>query len=171
MSSTPTKPDPGDVRAGYQLVGQLIAYEGQLVWSQTGVFVLVLAALLAGAFLEKLPGVTSKELTAFLQLVSALFALVSSLVWWSMALRSRKYYNYWVAQGRELEQHMPGIAILTEGRRLGMRKEIVVGGDHMKLSSLATFTHSTLMHYTYALVTTICTFVVLSRLSTFIRIL
>jgi hypothetical protein len=168
-SAHPT--DPLDVRAAYQVVGQLIVYEGRLVWNHATVFALILGVLLVGAFLPTFPGVSSKELTALLQSTSALLAVASAMVWWSMAVRSRAYYAYWIAQGRALESQMPGISILTEGRRLGRGNEVSIAGDVVKLPLLARFSHSIQVHYLYALVSAISAVVALNRLWNLARVL
>lgn len=156
-------PSNADVHAGYQLVGQLMAYEGQIVWIHAGVFSLVLAALLTGAFTTTFPGVTGLKSTAALQLAASILALASTLVWWSMALRSRHYYNYWIAQGRELEKHMPGINVLTQGRCLGRGDVVVVGGDTLKLGPTATYRHSLQFNYLYGVVTVLCVLATVNR--------
>ena len=66
---------------------------------------------------------------------------------------------------------MPGIDILTKGRKLGIGCEVEAGGDKLKLRAFATIPHKYQIYYTYALVTSICTLVLLSRLCSLIRIL
>mgnify|MGYP003576968661 CR=1 FL=1 len=95
-----------DIRTAYQAAVQLIIYEGQLTWWSLAVFMAFATLLIAGAASTSFLGVTNAQLVAMVSLLFAIAGVISSLMWWSMLARGRRYYEYWVASARALEQQM-----------------------------------------------------------------
>ncbi len=114
-----------DIRAAYQAAVGLVAYEGQLSWHTTSVFVQFGFLLIAAAVSPLFVDTGSLGLKASAGLLLSVVGAIASVMWWSMVARSRKYYQYWIYTARELEQYLSDrVQTFTRGSRFAGNHEV-----------------------------------------------
>src|SRR5215213_4900533 len=126
-----------DIRVAYQVAARLITYEGSLAWRTTSIFIQFATLLIAGASFPSLVGSLDPRLVASLGLLFSSAGFTASAMWWSMVLRSRRYYEYWILRAGELETLMdPRIRTFRDGLSFSKGNELKVGGSNIKFETI-----------------------------------
>ena len=155
-----------DLRAAYSAAVQLIGYEGQLVWRATGIYMGFASILIAGAVFPSFVPTHDSHIIGGIGLVVAAGGFVATILWWSMIARSRKYYAYWIASARELEQHLDWrITTLQRGHEFAEGGRPRVKEEVHMFRSIERVKMTTNLHILYGAFT--CIFVSLVALNVF----
>ena len=132
------KPDElSNIGPAYQSAVNMIAYEGQLAWRATTIFVQFTILLVAGATFPSFIGTADPRPIALTGLALSSLGAASSIAWWCMVSRSRKYYYYWILVARELESYLPEtVDLFHRGQRLAAGETVDVDGTRIHFRSL-----------------------------------
>jgi hypothetical protein len=140
-----------DLRAAYQSVTNLIAYEGQLAWRCTAVFFPFATLLLAGAVSPSWVQSRDSQVIAVIATVFSAIGVTASIMWWSMVSRSRRYYEYWLGTACLIESQMGESVITYEtARRMADGNSVVVGDRSYQFKTLERIRMRTNINLLYA---------------------
>ena len=131
---TPTRNPPNadessNIGLAYQSATNMITYEGQLAWQATTIYVQFTILLVAGATFPSFIGTADPRPIALTGLALSALGAASSVAWWCMVSRSRKYYYYWILVARELESSLPeAVDLFHRGQRFAVGETVEVDG-------------------------------------------
>jgi hypothetical protein len=133
----PRADESSNIGLAYQSTVSMIAYEGQLAWQATTIFVQFTILLVAGATFPSFIGTADPRPVALTGLALSSLGAMSSVAWWCMVSRSRKYYYYWILVARELESSLPeAIDLFHRGQRFAVGETVEVDGVRIHFKSL-----------------------------------
>lgn len=117
---------PGDPQAEYEASLGMVQYEGQLLWTILGAFLLtetVLLGMIGGTIVQKAMG-PQWNIPVF---TGALLGFLLAFPWWGAFRRNSAYYRFRIYQARRFEEDL-GFSLLTEGADFSEGDEQVIDG-------------------------------------------
>jgi hypothetical protein len=114
-----------NTRIGYQVTGNLMIFEGNLIWARSNSFLVAHTLIVAAATLNT----SAKEPALSFGLPVAGF--IFCLVWGAVSKRGADYFAYWIRSMRELEEKglAPEVRTISRGAAFAAGHPVSFGGQ------------------------------------------
>lgn len=128
--SITNKPSEDNARIGYQVAVDLWAYEGASVWSRFNSMVLANSIFFAGIILLVLDNGSYDYLIKLLTIAGILLCIL----WFLLNERGFSYHNYYALSARELENDLPGVKTVKDGKKFSRGEKLEIDGSPIQMS-------------------------------------